>query len=163
MAAVSFLWCRGCLLDELFLQQKTEKVSWNLDTCGLPCVCLEASAFVPASETWEALEDRNVFNLGFACYRLVWPRIHFQSHLWVCCRAHGRGSYRAKWHFDLPRCWTSLSLSVMGKSSWGVERWASAWEQCTSWWVTPSCFSVDGSVPTYFTYLSSRIPCCSCL
>lgn len=122
MTVVSFLWSRGHLLDELLLQQKTEKVSRILDTCGLPCVSLEASLFVPTSEIWEAFEDRNVFNLGFVCYRLLWPCTHFQSCLPVCCRAHWRGSYQTKRHRDWPHCRISVSWSVMGRYNDILER-----------------------------------------
>lgn len=104
VAVVSFLWSRGCLLDELLLQQKTEMVSWNLDTCDLPCVCLGASAFVPASETWEALEDRNIFNLGFACCRLIWPW-SISSLTFGCAAEHAEGKAT-----ELSGIWTCLAV-----------------------------------------------------
>lgn len=68
---------------------------------------------VPTSDTWEAVEERNVFNLGIACYRLVWPWTPFPSPLGTCCRGHRRGSCQAKWHCEWPCCWTSVSSSVM--------------------------------------------------
>lgn len=104
VAVVSFLWSRGCLLDELLLRQKTEMVSWNLDTCDLPCVCLGASAFVPASETWEALEDRNIFNLGFACCRLIWPW-SISSLTFGCAAEHAEGKAT-----ELSGIWTCLAV-----------------------------------------------------